>query len=443
MTWRGLRRRLVEVLMRAHVDREAREELRLHVEEAIAARVAAGMPEDEARRRVALELGRIDATRERLADERTGVAVEQLWRELSHASRVLRRSPGLTLLSVATIGVGIGLTTTVFALVNAVVLRPLPYPASDRLVRIVDTNAQAGVDRSGVASGNVYEWRQRTDGFEGIAGYYVMGRTISGDGPAEVVLAAQVTQDFFAAAGILPIVGRAFTAAETDRATFSQAAAPRGADPVVILSNALWTSRFGSDPGVLGRTIEIERRPFVVVGVMPPAFRLPEAGVQIWIPWQLSADHPHDQHYLGAIARLSAGVSLQDAEARLARVAAALEQEFPESNQGWGVRLIPLRDDAIGAAATVLWAVWGAAGLLLVVACANVALLALMRGLDRANDTAVRVALGASPRRLLREFLLESLLLAAFGAALGTAFTLATLRVLPLGGDRRAAPRRS
>jgi putative ABC transport system permease protein len=431
MTWRGLRRRLVEVLMRVQVDREAREELRLHVEEAVAARVAAGMPEEDARRRVALELGRIDVARERLAEERTGVAAEQVWRELSHASRVLRRSPGLTLLSVATIGVGIGLTTTVFALVNAVVLRPLPYPAPDRLVRVVDTNAQAGVDRAGVASGNVYEWRRRTDGFDGIAGYYVMGRTISGDGPAEVVLAAQVTHDFFAVAGISPIVGRAFTAAETDRATFSPAAAPTGADPVVILSHALWTSRFGSDPDVLGRTIEIERRPFVVVGVMPPAFRLPDAGVQIWIPWQLSADHPHDQHYLGGIARLSAGVSREDAEARLARVATALEQEFPESNQGWGVRLIPLRDDAIGAAATVLWAVSGAAGLLLVVACANVALLALMRGLDRANETAVRAALGASPRRLLREFLLESLLLAVCGGALGTALALTALRVLP------------
>ena len=173
MTWRGLRRRLAEVLMRGHIDREAREELHLHVEQAVAARVAAGMREDEARRRVALELGRVDAARERLADERTGVAFEQVWRELSHAARGLRRSPGLTLLSAATIGAGIGLTTTVFALVNAVVLRPLPYPAFDRLVRIVDTNAQAGVDRAGVASGNVYEWRRRTDGFDGIAGYYV------------------------------------------------------------------------------------------------------------------------------------------------------------------------------------------------------------------------------------------------------------------------------
>ncbi len=258
-----------------------------------------------------------------------------------------------------------------------------------------------------------------------------MGRTISGEGPAEVVLAAQVTQDFFAVGGISPLLGRPFTEAETDRATFSNAAAPTGADPVVILSHALWQSRFGSDPAVLGRTVSIERRPFVIVGVMPPAFRLPDSGVQIWIPWQLSADHPHDQHYLGAVGRLSAGVSIHEAEARLARVASALEEEFPESNQGWSVRVLPMREDAVGSAATVLWAVSAAAVLLLLVACANVALLALMRGLDRANDTAVRAALGASSRRLLREYLLESLLLAACGGAMGTALALAALRVLP------------
>ena len=355
----------------------------------------------------------------------------QFTRELKYAARVLRRSPGLTLLSVATMGVGIGVSTVLFALVNGIVLRPLPYPEPERLVRIFDTNREAGIDRAGAASGNIDDWRRRAPSFDGIAGFYAMGRTLSTDTDAEVLITAQVSQDFFPLMRVSPLIGRVFSDDETLRAQFSNAAAPIGADPVVIISHRLWRQRFGGDADVVGRTVTLDRRPFRIVGVMPEGFAMPDRGVQLWIPWDLSRDRPRDQHYLGAIARLKRGVSMPQAEEQLNRVAGELAIEHPATNRGWGVRISSLHAETVGDTATVLWVMLAAVGLVLLVACANVALLALMRGLDRSDETAVRLALGASGARLLREFLMESVLLAMLGGVLGAAIAVGGLRLLP------------
>jgi putative ABC transport system permease protein len=428
---RSLMRRIAEVVRRRRLDGETAEEIAGHVEMLVADHMAAGMDENTARRRARLEAGSPAAAREAVAEARTGATIEQLLHETRQAARVLRRSPGLTLLSATTMAVGIGVSTVLFALVDAVVLRPLPYPAADRLVRIVDTNPAAGIDRAGVTTGNLRDWRARTFGFAGLAGYYAMGRTLSHDGEAEVVIAAQVTADFFAVAGVAPRLGRGFTDDEIAQATFSNASMPTAANPVAIIGHGLWRSRFGADPTVIGRAVTIERRPFTIVGVMPEGFALPDRAVQVWLPWHLAADSPRDQHYLGAIGRLAAGVTLDEAERRLALVADALANEYAATNQGWSVDLLPLGQDTVGSAAAALWLLFGAVGLLLLVACANVALLTLMSGLDRAGDTAVRLALGASPWRLVREFLLESVLLAVLGGALGAAVAIAAVRILP------------
>ncbi len=365
------------------------------------------------------------------APGRMRVVLEPLGRELAYAARLLRRSPGVSLLSVATMGVGIGVSAVLFALVNAIVLRPLPYPEADRLVRIFDTNRTAGVERAGAASGNIDDWRRRASAFDGIAGYYTMGRTLSAGGDAEVLITAQVSEDFFSLMRVAPAVGRTFSADETRRAQFNSAAAPVGADPVVILSHAVWRQRFGGDPGIIDRSVTIERRSFRVVGVMPEGFAMPERGVQLWIPWDLSGERPRDQHYLGAVARLKAGVSIAAADQELNGVAVALAAEHPGTNRGWGVHVSPLQTEVVGDTAAVLWVLLAAVGLVLLVACANVALLSLLAGLDRADDTAVRLALGATPGRLLREFLMESVLLAALGGALGVAIAAAGVRLLP------------
>ena len=427
----GWRRRIQEVLGRRRLDAEAADELAHHLELAVTQQVARGVNEREARRHARLTLGDPRVTRERIEEERTGFAFEQLAREARHAARVLARAPGATALSVATIALGIGVSTALFALVNAVVLRPLPYPDPDRLVRIINVNPAAGIERGGAATGNVFEWRQRVQGFQGIAGYYEMGRTMSAGDATEVVIGAHVTEDFFDVAKVPAQLGRTFTAAESADGRYSSAMAPIGANPVVVLSHATWQSRFGGDPNIVGRTVTIERVPFSIVGVMPAAFALPDASVRAWLPWHVSAASPRDQHYLGAVGRLAPGVSISEGERRLAAVAADLATAYPATNAGWSVRLLSLQRDIVGSASGVLWMLLGAVGLLLVVACANVSLLTLLRGLDRAGDAAVRLALGASSVRLLREFLIESLVLAAVGGLLGLGLAATIVAALP------------
>jgi putative ABC transport system permease protein len=422
----------VRELVRARtLDRESAEELAHHVDLQVARYVDSGMTEAGARRRARFELGSVEGVRAQLADARSGFAMEQIVREAGYAFRVLRRSPGITVVSAVTMGIGIGIGTLLFALLDGIVLRPLPYPQPDRLVRIFDTNAQTGVDRGGAASGNIDDWRTRTSSFDGIAAFYAMGRTLSTDAGAEVIIAAQVTDDFFTVLGVSALIGRTFTAEEFRRAQFNGAAAPVGADPVAVLSHRLWRQQFASDPSVIGRIVTLERRPFKVVGVMPEGFAMPNAGVQLWIPWDVSGAWPRDQHYLIAIGRLKAHVTIRQAEEHLNAVAAALGREHPDTNRGWGVRLISLRADTVGDAATILWVLLSAVALLIGVACANVALFSLTRGLDRAQETAVRLALGASAGRLVRESLLESALLAALGGMLGVALVLAAQPALP------------
>ena len=427
----GWWRRLQEVFRPGRLDAEAADELAFHVDLDVRQQVAQGVDEREARRQARLTLGDPRVARERIAEERTGFSVDQLAREVRQAVRALVRAPGATALSVATIAVGVGVSTALFTLVQSVVLRPLPYPAADELVRIIDVNTEAGIERGGAATGNVFAWSQRPQGFRAIAGYYAMGRTLSTGDATDVVIAAQVTASFFDVATVPAQLGRTFSAVESAEGRYSSAMAPLGTNPVVVLSHATWQTRYGGDPNIVGRTVTIERVPFRIIGVMPQTFALPDADVQAWLPWHVSAESPRDQHYLGAIGRLAAGVSLAEGERRLQAVAADLAAAYPATNAGWSVRLVPLQQDLVGSAASVLWMLLGAVGLLLVVASANVSLLTLLRGLDRAGDAAVRLALGATPVRLLREFLMESLVVAVVGGLLGLAIAAAAIAALP------------
>ena len=437
--WTRFRRGLFQLVNADRLDRDAEQELAAHVEAAVADKVRRGVEEAEARRQVRLELGHPDVARERLREERPGAFLESLRQDAVYASRMLRKRPGFSALCVLTIAVGVGASTALFAVLHAVLLVPLPFPQPDSLVRVFDTNPEAGIERTGAASANLADWRRRARLITGVAGYYSMGRTLTTDGSSEVVLAAQATEGFFTVLGTGAALGRTFTPEEFARARFNSAAAPVGPDPVVVIAHGLWRRRFGADPAIVGRVVTIERRPFRIVGVMPEGFAMPEPGVQVWLPWYVSADGPRDQHYLGAVARLVEGVTPAQAEQDLNAVARALSEEHPRTNQGWGVRLVPLREEVVGDAGRTLFLLLGAVGLLLVAACANVAVLSLARGLERGPEASIRLALGATRRRLLQQFLVESGLLAGLGGALGA--LVAAVGLMALKAAEASVPR--
>jgi putative ABC transport system permease protein len=429
-----LRRSWDELRHARRRDREAREELAHHVELAVAERVRRGAAEEEARRQVRLELGSPESAQETLHDGRAGARLESIVKDAAHAWRTLRRRPAFLAACVVTIGLGVGAGTALFAVADAVVLKPLPWPEPERLVHLYETGPAAGGARTGVASGNLSDFRLRARLLRGLAGHYTMGRTLTLGTESEVVLTAQVTEDFFAVMGVPPAVGRTFTAEEMVAGRFNNAAAPVGADPVLMIGHALWRRRFGSDPGVVGRTVMLERRPFRVVGVMPESFAMPEPDVEVYLPWGFTGTEPRDQHYLQAVARLAPGVSVSQAQDELRAVAAALGDEHPATNAGWSVSLVPLREDLLGDTSRTLVALTAAVGLLLLVACANVALLSLARGLERAHEASIRIALGATRRRLLRQFLMESLLVCAGGGLLGAVLAVGGVALLSRGG---------
>ena len=428
---RALWRRVVELVRFRRLDQESAEELAYHIEALVESKRRAGFDDGEARRLARLELGSVDVARQEIAEGRTGFVVEQSVRDALYAVRGFRRAPAIPMLSITTMGIGIGVTTMLFALVSSILLQPLAYPEPNELVQIFDNNVQLGVERAGAASGNIDDWRFRSTRFEAITGFYSVGRTLSTDADAQVIITAQVSEDFFPLFRAAPLLGRTFTAEETRRSEFNIAAAPIGPDPVAVIAHRLWQREFGGDSAVIGRTVMLERRPFRVIGVMPDGFAMPDRQVEIWIPWSLSKGRWRDQHYLGAIGRLKPGVSIREGEDDLNRVARELGREHPATNAGWTVRLNSLHAETVGDSARILWVLLAAVGLVLLVACANVALLSLMRGMDRSEESAVRLALGASSSRLLREFLVESSMLAILGGVLGSLIAVFGLRALP------------
>ena len=425
-----LRRRFRELWHREQLERDAEEELALHLELAAADRVSAGLDAANARRRARLELGNPDAARDALREGRAGFWVESVGKDAILALRALRSRPAFAAVCTLTVALGVGASTALFAVVDAVVLKPLPLPDPSALVRIYDVNPSKGVERSGVTTGNLADWRRLAPRYRGIAAHYTMGRTLTVGQDSEVVLTAQVTEDFFPLLGVEAALGRTFTSEEARAALYDNAAAPVGPDPVVVLSHDYWKRRFGADPTVVGRTIVLERRPARVVGVMPASFAMPAPDVQLYMPWGFSGDEPRDQHYVAALARLAPGASLLEAEAELRGVANALAREHPRTNEGWTVNVVPLQQDLVGDSGRTLFVLLGAVSLLLLVACANVALLSLARGLERGHEASVRLAIGATQGRLLRQFLMEPLLVSCAGGALGALLAVAGLALL-------------
>ena len=419
--------RLALLVRRPQLDRDLEEELRFHLEMSAEAERRDGVAGTEAAREARLRLGSPDRVRE---DVRAAVGfprAEALWRDLSLAARRLRHAPGFTLAATLTLALGIGATTALFALVDAVLLRPLPYPEPERLVSMWE---EEGGSRTSVAPANIADYR--VPAIESLAAWHYAEMDLSGTGVPEALSGQAVGAEFFSVLGTGPVLGRPFLR-EEDRA---------GGDRVVILTDGLWRSRFAGDPAIVGRSIRLDREPHRVVGVLPPGFVAPGAlGSPRPVTFLVPAAFPaallanrgdHETHLVG---RLRPGAMADDARAQVAAVSERLAREFPDTNRDLLARVSPLDRDVTRDVRGSLLLMLAAVAAVLAIACLNVANLLVVRALGRQRELAVSSALGAGRGRLAVGLVLESLLLAGLGGTLG----LVLARVL-LSGLKALAP---
>ena len=399
---------------------EMDEEMRQHVELEAEDLVRRGVPADEARRRARLAFGGVERYREEGWEARRPRWLEDFARDLRYSVRTLRRSPAFTVMAVLCVGLGIGVTTTIFAVVEAVLLRPLPYPRAEQLVSIYATNPQRDEHGVNISRFDFDSWRQQSKSFGQLGMWTWSTLTLSGGGEAERLETADVTPNLFPLLGVAPALGRGFLAGEDGG----------GREHVLLLSWGLWQRRFGGDRGVLGKNVEVDGAPYTVVGVMPQRFAFPAQG-QAWRP--LVRDPQNDSHgnrfYAGAIGRLRDGTTLEAARAEMGRISRDLQRAYPADNLGWEAELVLLREDLVGNLQRPLLVLLAAVGCVLLIACANVAHLSLVRGAARSRELAVRATIGAGRGRVLRQLLAESLTLAVAGALFGGALAAVGVRL--------------
>jgi putative ABC transport system permease protein len=335
--------------------------------------------------------------------------MRSLIQDLRYAGRTLRHSPGFTLVAVATLALSLGANTAIFSFVDAVLLKPLPYPDADRIVRVLE--APPGGGRNGISTLNFLDWQKQSTCFEYLAA--ITGGNVSLTGVDEPVqlAGARVSAHYFDVFGFKVALGRTFVDGE-DQA---------GRDHVVVLSDTLWRSQFGGDPGLVGRTIRLDGDPHTVIGVLPAGTPLERGYVRLWRPLTFTpANLTRNFHWFGAVARLKPGVTLEQARAQMDAIGARIARDFPDSNKGWGVGLDLLADTLVARELRLsLYVLLAAVGMVLLIACANLANLSLMRVVGREREIAIRTALGAGRWALARQFLTESVVVSLAGGALG------------------------
>jgi putative ABC transport system permease protein len=360
--------------------------------------------------------------------------MDSLWKDLSYGARMLLKKPGFTLVAVLTLGLGIGANTAIFTVVNAVLLRALPYDHAEQIVRIGSANRQRNKSLGTLSPQDFYDIRDRNTVFEAIAAFDGWSPSLTGTGEPERLAAARVTTGFFNVLKVTPILGRSFLPQEEQR----------GNHLVALLSYGLWQRRFGANPGIVGQNITLSGLSYNVIGVLPRDFEPPQfSGIgfekpELWAPFapDLSQWSRSGRSVDTAIARLKPGIGIERAQAELSVIARQLEQQYPDTNAGEDLSIASLHEQLVGKIRAALLVFLVAVGFVLLIACANVANLLLARAAARQKEIAIRTALGAGRYRIIRQLLTESVLLAVVGGALGLLFAMwATDYLVALGSD--------
>ena len=400
---------------RERAELELNDELQFHIELETGKNIQAGMSPDAARRKAIVDFGGVEATKETHRDVRGGRWIEEAVADARHALRGLRLNPVLAGAAVITLALGIGANTAIFSVVNAVILRPLPFPHPEQLVVLNEDNAEKNWVRNVVAPANYLDWKERVAAFQDVAAYTSGGgSTVAINGEPTRIRVRSVTGNYFAVLGARAGLGRTFEPDETWQRAL----------PPVILSHRLWQDGFGGDRHILGRTVTFDGSPAQVVGVMPASFSfaadtMDAWGTMNWDPQNRSRVFFRRAHWLRVIARLKPGVTPEAADAAFQAVVRQLQTEFPLTNRVMGADLVPLHEYLAGDVRPALLLLQGAVALLLLIACANVGNLLLVRALGREREVSLRLTLGAGRGRLVRQAFTECLVLSALGGAAG------------------------
>lgn len=414
-------RRVLFLLRRGRLDREMTEEMRFHLEMKIEEKIDRGLTPEEAVSAARREFGNQTLLREESREVWGFNMIETLFWDVRYATRVLLKSPGFTSVAILTLALGVGANTAVFSVVNAVLLRPLPYPHPERMVYLFGSSLSDPKTEDSLSPHNFTDVRTRNHSFDAYCALNYGSFTLTGGDRPEALSGVMASADFARVAGTEPAIGRYFTAEEDTP----------GKNRVALISDGLWRRRFGADAQAVGREVQLNGEPYTIVGVMPPDFNFPAAGVEVWTPLALDlSKYQRGTSFLDTAGRLKPGVTVEQARADVQTIAAQLRTEIPNFNPDFGIKVVTVRDHALGEIERPLLILFGAVVMVLLIACANISNLVLGRSAARWREIGLRSALGASRLRVVRLLLAESVLLSLAGGGAGLLLALYGVDVL-------------